>query len=233
MSNHGGHMNVKQLAGCLCLAVATLPLNAEGGEVTINSGGSQDQDSLEIRGRVHFDNGENSGMRITATSSSPTNAVLNPTLFEEALIGQSALPFWRVYSREFYARTALDYRTYSDRSLKRNVRAIPNALATINAFEGVTYELSKHPMDNRNRQLTAEQEFGRRNQLGFIAQDVEKILPQMVSEDKTTGLKSVGYMGLIPVLVEAIKEQQRQIESQQEQLDAQQAEIAAIKQLIR
>lgn len=200
-------------------AAATLALNAEGGEVRINSGGSRDSDALEIRGRVYFDNGGNSGMRMTATNSNPTNAVLNPTQYEEALIGESAFPFWRVYSREFYAETPLQYKTYSDRSLKQNVRPIPDALATVMALEGVTYELDKHPMDTRDRQLSQKQEFDRQNQLGFIAQDVAKVLPQLVSEDESTGLQSVGYMGAIPILVEAIKAQQKQIEAQQRQIE--------------
>lgn len=213
-------------------SVATLALNAEGGEVTINSGGTRDSDALEVRGRVYFDNGGNSGMRLTGTTSNPTNALFEPTAYEEGLVGGSVRPFWRMYSREFYAETPLQYKTYSDRSLKNDVRPIADALATINALQGVTYELNKHPMDNRNRQLTEEQEYDRRHQLGFIAQDVEKVLPQLVSEDKFSGLQSVGYMGVIPILVEAMKEQQRQIDSQQELLKSQQAEIAALRRLI-
>ena len=198
---------------------ATLALNAEGGEVRVNSGGSRDSDALEIRGRVYFDNGGNSGMRITGTQSSPTNALFEPTAYEEGLVGGSSMPFWRMYSREFYAETPLQYRTYSDRSLKEEVQPIANALQIVNALEGVTYKLSKHPMDKRDRQLTQEQEYDRRNQLGFIAQDVEKVLPQLVSEDEFSGLQSVGYMGVIPILVEAIKDQQRQIDELRAQLE--------------
>ncbi|MFK8014488.1 MAG: tail fiber domain-containing protein [Gammaproteobacteria bacterium] len=193
-------------------SVSTLSLNAEGGEVRINSGGTRDSDAFEVRGRAYFDNGGNSGMRFTATTSSPTNALLEPTLFEEGLVGGSARPFWRMYSREFYAQSPIEYRTYSDRSLKQNVAAIPNALDIVQALEGVTYELNKHPMDDRERTLSAEEEYDRTHQLGFIAQDVEKILPQLVKTDEFTGLESVGYMAVIPVLVEAIKDQQRQIE---------------------
>ena len=72
----------------------------------------------------------------------------------------------------------------------------------------------------------------RRNQLGFIAQDVEKVLPQIVSEDETSGLKTIGYMGVIPILVEAMKQQQQQIEEQRRLLNLQQKEIAGLKQLM-
>ncbi len=48
--------------------------------------------------------------------------------------------------------------------------------------------------------------------IGLIAQEVEKVLPELVSEDKD-GFKGIEYSKLTAVLVEAIKEQQRQIEA--------------------
>jgi DNA-binding MltR family transcriptional regulator len=54
----------------------------------------------------------------------------------------------------------------------------------------------------------------KRTRLGFIAQDVQAIFPELVEED-AEGYLSVDYLGLIPVLVEAIKEQQVQIEELQ------------------
>ncbi|MFK8029841.1 MAG: tail fiber domain-containing protein [Gammaproteobacteria bacterium] len=198
---------------------SSIALQAEGGEVTINSGGSRDNDSLDVRGRVYFDNGGNGGMRITATSSNPTNALFESTQFEEGLLGFSGRPFWRVYSREFYAQSALEYRTYSDRSLKSNIAPLSNALDTIKSLEGVKYRLDKNPMNNKTEALSAEETFVMENQIGFIAQDVEKVLPQLVTQDDETGLKTVAYMGVIPVLVEALKEQQSQLEAQRAEID--------------
>lgn len=201
-------------------SAAALALNAEGGEVTVNSGGSRDADALEVKGRVYFDNGGNSGMRISATSSTPTNALFEPTLFEEGLIGFSGRPFWRIYSREFYALSPLEYRSYSDRSLKGNIVPINSALDKITKLEGVSYRLLKSPLGKRNRELSKEEKFVEANQLGFIAQDVAKVLPQLVTKDESSGLYTVAYMGVIPVLVEAIKEQQSVIELQEMQLQA-------------
>ena len=42
--------------------------------------------------------------------------------------------------------------------------------------------------------------------VGVIAQDVEKVLPELVSERGDTGAKSVNYNGLVGVLIEAVKE---------------------------
>ena len=50
--------------------------------------------------------------------------------------------------------------------------------------------------------------------MGFIAQEVEKILPEVVQTEKTSdGYKAIQYDKLVAILVEAIKEQQKQIDS--------------------
>jgi hypothetical protein len=53
---------------------------------------------------------------------------------------------------------------------------------------------------------------------GFIAQEVEKIIPEVVDTNED-GLKFINYNGLIPVCIEAIKEQQNQINQLQQKLD--------------
>ena len=55
-------------------------------------------------------------------------------------------------------------------------------------------------------------------QIGFSAQEIEKLFPEVVMTD-ANGYKSVDYGRLTPVLVEAIKEQQKQIDAQQQQID--------------
>jgi Ca2+-binding EF-hand superfamily protein len=63
-----------------------------------------------------------------------------------------------------------------------------------------------------NSQAFPEWNFEDTRQYGLIAQEVEKIFPEMVKTIDAKGYKGVDYMKLIPVLVEAIKEQQKQIE---------------------
>ena len=48
--------------------------------------------------------------------------------------------------------------------------------------------------------------------IGIIAQEIEKVLPQLVSERTDTGTKSVNYNGLIGVLIEAVKELSQRVE---------------------
>jgi len=50
-----------------------------------------------------------------------------------------------------------------------------------------------------------------KTEYGFLAEEMELILPNLVNENK--GTKSINYIGLIPLLIEALIEQQNQIES--------------------
>lgn len=206
-------------------SAATLALNAEGGKVTVNANGSIDERVMEITGEVRIDSGENSAFIFGATNSNPTNGLLKPSSFEEGLVGGSEAPFWRIYSREFYAQSPLQYKTYSDQTVKRNIQPIVGALDLITQIDGVSYELSDHPFDSRKKQKSDQERFYDDNQLGFVAQDLELVLPQLVSEDESSGLKTVSYLGLIPVLVEALKEQQRQLDEQQYEIESLKAKL--------
>ena len=50
-----------------------------------------------------------------------------------------------------------------------------------------------------------------RKRIGLISQEVELIIPEVVRTDDETGLKSIEYQNLVGLLVEAIKDQQKQI----------------------
>ena len=94
----------------------------------------------------------------------------------------------------------------SDIRFKTNIRPVVNALDKVKSLRGVYY--------NWNQMAFPEKEFGAQNELGFIAQEVEKIVPEIVSKDKTKDeYRSVKYDKLVALLVEAIKEQQKQIDS--------------------
>jgi hypothetical protein len=88
----------------------------------------------------------------------------------------------------------------SDRALKKNIKPIENAFETINKLQGVTYTLRE----------TEEKS------LGFIAQDVEQVLPEFVKGEE--GQKTVNYGQMVALLTEAMKEQQAMIVALQEEV---------------
>ena len=94
--------------------------------------------------------------------------------------------------------TAKDYVQSSDQRLKTNSNTMTGALDNELKLRGVTFNWK----DSKNNSL----------QHGFIAQEMEKIFPNLVGTD-SNGFKTINYSGVIPVLTEAIKTQQEEIES--------------------
>ena len=92
----------------------------------------------------------------------------------------------------------------SDARYKTNAQTIPNALEMVLRLRGVTYEWKRSAFPNRN--------FPAGTQIGFLAQEVAKVLPELAPRD-AQGYYSVAYANFAPVLTEAIKEQQREIDA--------------------
>ena len=99
-------------------------------------------------------------------------------------------------------RATGDVIAYSDARVKENVKTIDNALDKVTQLRGVSY----------NKISETEEK------IGVIAQEIEKVLPQVVQEDDE-GMKSVAYGNIVGVLIEAIKEQQKQIDELKARLD--------------
>jgi hypothetical protein len=83
--------------------------------------------------------------------------------------------------------TAINFNSTSDQNLKTNIQTVENALEIVNNLRGVSFEWK----ENGNKSY------------GVIAQELEKVLPELVRGDDP---KTVSYSGIIGVLIEAIKE---------------------------
>lgn len=104
---------------------------------------------------------------------------------------------------------AIAFISISDKKFKKNIKSLENSLETIEALNGKSYQW--------NIEEFKEKKFDSRNHSGFIAQDLEKVLPHLVYTTENQE-KAVNYIELIPYLVEAIKEQQLQINELKSQL---------------
>lgn len=104
----------------------------------------------------------------------------------------------------------------SDKRLKKDITPIDNGLNVIKALQGVTF-------------LWKDGQGGQ--QSGFIAQDVEKILPELVTTD-AKGYKTLNQNGIVPYLVKAMQEQQREIDQLKQNQQEQQKQIDELKRLI-
>jgi hypothetical protein len=85
--------------------------------------------------------------------------------------------------------TSTDYNSSSDKRLKKNIKTVTSALDTVNALRGVTFDWKE----------------GNGKAIGLIAQEVQEVLPEIVSTDDN-GYLGIRYTNVVGVLVEAIKE---------------------------
>ena len=89
----------------------------------------------------------------------------------------------------------------SDRKLKENIKPINNALDTVKKLQGVTFDWK-----DKKDILDVGSDYG------FIAQDVQKVLPDLVRENDN-GRLSLRDKGIISVLAEAVKELSAKVEA--------------------
>jgi hypothetical protein len=99
-------------------------------------------------------------------------------------------------------RASGDVIAYSDARVKENVHTIDNALDKVTQLRGVSY----------NKIGETEEK------IGVIAQEIEKVLPQVVQED-AEGMKSVAYGNIVGVLIESIKELKQEIDELKSQIN--------------
>jgi hypothetical protein len=129
-----------------------------------------------------------SGITITDdTSTNSTRYVTFTSATSGTITGENVSSSKLTYNPSTGTLAATNVNSTSDEALKGNITTIENALELVNQLRGVEFTWKE----------TNEQS------LGVVAQEVEKVLPELV---KTDDFKSVNYNGLIGVLIEAVKE---------------------------
>jgi len=113
------------------------------------------------------------------------------------------------------AMTAASFTTSSDIRFKRDVQSIKDPISIVSQLRGVnfTWNTDKHEQFNALKGT----------KVGFIAQEVKEVIPDIVHENED-GFLSVEYSSIVPLLVEAVKEQQHTI-------DTLRKELASVKQM--
>ena len=95
----------------------------------------------------------------------------------------------------------------SDIRLKENIKLIENPITIVNQIRGVYYDWTDEHIQQRGGE---DGYFVRKQDIGVIAQEVEAVLPEIVAT-REDGIKVVKYEKLVALLIEAVKDQQRQI----------------------
>jgi hypothetical protein len=101
----------------------------------------------------------------------------------------------------------------SDKRLKENIKPLDNALDKINKINGVEFDWIDGKDEHGN---SVHSNTG--HDVGVIAQEIEEVLPEVVTT-RDNGYKAIKYEKIVPLLIEAIKEQQQQINKLEEKLN--------------
>jgi hypothetical protein len=110
--------------------------------------------------------------------------------------------------------------TPSDIRYKKNIRPIQSPMEKLQQLNGVTYEYRKEEFPQMG--------FNDNEQVGLIAQEVEKVFPQLVVTDDK-GFKAVDYVKLVPVLIESVKSQQREMDQLLQTIKEMKEEIKSLR----
>ncbi|HTZ17826.1 MAG TPA: tail fiber domain-containing protein [Dissulfurispiraceae bacterium] len=101
---------------------------------------------------------------------------------------------------------ATSYSALSDIRLKKNIAPLETSIDKVMKLSGVSFEWRSDENPGRG--------FEHGRMIGLIAQDVETVVPEVVSTQRD-GYKTLSYDRLIPVLIEAIKEQRKLVDRQE------------------
>ncbi|MDF1570260.1 MAG: tail fiber domain-containing protein [Bacteroidales bacterium] len=181
----------------------------------IGSYSTANSDVLRVNGYTEFYSDYN-GLEFR-NSPSPYDMSILPQGYGSTL-GSNYNAFDEVWTYDLYE--------LSDSRLKENIRNMDNALSIVLQLNPVTFDFKKEFRFQDSLPYTSDQiariEKKRKDVFGFIAQDVEKIIPSVVFHSDTSDMYGMNYIKLIPVLAGAIKEQNSIIENLQ-------AEISSLK----
>ena len=142
--------------------------------------------------------------------NSGENAYDHFTIWQDNISNYNARQFYVTNVGNVYAKgdvTAFQANNMSDIRLKKDVKPIENALDIVDKLNGVTFTWKRDD----------------KKSLGFIAQDVEKVVPELVEDkpaidDPDTLHKTVNYANMVAILTEAVKELKEEIDQLKKQI---------------
>ncbi|MCL2328643.1 MAG: tail fiber domain-containing protein [Bacteroidetes bacterium] len=118
----------------------------------------------------------------------------------------------------------------SDERLKSDIKPLTKEIDKLYQLQGKSYKKAAIVIDAPDSLSIALRAENKQAivkdvaEFGYLAQELKEVFPELVSMDSTTGYYAVNYIGLIPVIVEALKDQQVQIREQQKMIEALQKE---------
>lgn len=171
-------------------------------QVKVNSSGDVSIVDRFWTGGINFGRISYSGYEIPAIYPNTSNA---------GGLGSANNYFHIGYIHHIYSSI---YDTWpSDKRAKNNVRKLENAIDRLMLLDPILYDINDEFIAKLPKEAKSQYKKHSANRLGFIAQDVQKVLPELVNAEPTTGYLGINTVDMIPLLVKAIKEQQAEIDA--------------------
>jgi hypothetical protein len=196
--------------------------------------------NLNVSGRIGIKTTPSFDLHVNSTdyTAAYVNSSYNGGTTSEVIATGTTAGTWGFYS---YA-TTLGYAGYfsgniycagsylpSDEKLKQNIQPMQDALDKVMKLDVKTYNYKSTEFPEMNLPTDMQH--------GFTAQNLESVFPELVKinpakKEQPVEFKAVNYIGLIPVLAEAIQEQQKQLIAKEEKIDSLQKQLNELKVLV-
>ena len=150
-----------------------------------------------------------------------TQPAIVPQWANAAYLGRSDRQFFKVYSHYIYMNGALVLT--SDEKVKENIKPLTGSMNKLRMIKPYKYDIKASFYEGTPDQT--KNKLRPKDNMGFLAQDLQKVYPELVYKDDDSGLLGINYVGMVPILVEAMQEQQKQI-------DELKAEIELLKKMV-
>jgi hypothetical protein len=189
------------------LSTAQITVDSDG-RVALHSSTTSTTCNVWLRGLTILQNDYDGRMIFGNEYSNPE---FYPGTTNTGKIGKSNCQFQYIYGYAIYGNG-----TYlgSDKRLKENFRSIDTPLSKVLKMEGHKYDFISDSTDNYgNEKERGERAEMKKDRLGFVAQELIDILPEAVYFDDEADQYYIEYNAIIPVIVEAMKEQETKIET--------------------
>lgn len=203
------------IAGILCIYVssAQIKMTSNGWVGVGDLWGGNPRNKFDVNVESYFScYPASSGFLFTYSGTQP---MILPQWNGALFLGRSDRQLWRIYTRYLHVDGVM---VTSDKKIKENIRPLTGSLNNILKLSPIKYDYKEsiYPDTacyNRENLIKSRKDYS-----GFLAQDVQKIFPKYVEYNENDDILEINYLGFIPELVNAIKEQQNIIESLQQEI---------------
>ncbi len=150
--------------------------------------------------------------------------MIEPTTNNNGYLGYN----YAWYDVKSYYVHCFDLIESSDTRLKKNFRKLDNSLDKVLRMRGVMYDISEeylnNPEDTEGSAALIEEG---KDEIGLIAQELLEIVPEAVAYDSVRDEYGIRYTRLVPILIEAIKEQDKKVKNMDIKLKNMESKLAS------